>query len=155
MIQITSINNSLIRKIYKKDKSKLVSISPVLPNRFNISSFPPLYVNEEIYFEFQAQMSNLLFSDSYFSLSIDEFNKQKEKIESNYINNYKNKVLNKLNVNAVYSELDNKILICCDCFNNSLCHRFIIMEWFHSNNYSCDNLSHNYLNENCQLKLNI
>ena len=46
-----------------------------------------------------------------------------------YIEEYYNQVLSKLNVENVYKELDNSILLCYES-NAEFCHRHIVAAWF-------------------------
>ena len=138
MIEVASFNNLLIKNIYKKNKDKILCISPILPNRFKVQQFVPLFIPDEIYFTYKRKMANILFSDSYFNLSEAEFNKQRSEAEVEYINAYKEQVLSKLDIDAINRQLNNKVLVCCDCFDTNLCHRFLIKEWFNSNNYICN-----------------
>lgn len=101
-------------KKYKEKNLTLVNIALVKPEWFKefIENYPDLYPTREM---------------------LNDFNYSGDK--DRYIQSY-SEILNNLNPEKVYNDLNNKIILCYEK-STDFCHRHLVSIWLNQNGFAC------------------
>ena len=123
-----------VRKIYKgkrkNERDMLISIALSTPKKMDICSYPYLFPTKEILFQYKGDLAEL-YLDKMKDMENEEYLLEVKKIEEEYRKNYRQEVLDRLNVEQVFNDLHGKILLCYET-PDVFCHRHEVEKWLTS-----------------------
>ena len=108
-----------IKKMPPEMQTKCVSVSLYTPKGVKIPVYKALTPTKELLTQLKATGN----TDAFYKA-------------------YREQVLNKLDSQKIYNELDGKVLVCYEKAGN-FCHRNVIADWFKENNLSCKEVTFN------------
>ena len=68
-----------------------------------------------------------------------KFRENMKLLKKNYADQYRQEVLNKIDVHSVGKALDGKVLLCWER-SGAFCHRHLVAEWLRAAGYDCEEL---------------